>query len=107
MNGASEEVSVLHQGWYAANLQVVKVSSEERRMDFNTGGGGERQDDESRPLYGGEAGGRPPGGPPRGRAASSGGEFNLQDPVGSFIRTVQGVLLSPVAFFRGIPKQGN
>jgi hypothetical protein len=86
---------------------VVKVSSEERRMDFNTGGSGGRQDDESRPLYGGEAGGPPPGGPPRGPAASSGGEFNLQDPVGSFVRTVQGVLLSPVAFFRGIPKQGN
>jgi hypothetical protein len=86
---------------------VVKVSSEERRMDFNTGGSGERQDDESRPLYGGEAGGRPPGGPPRGSAASPGGEFNLQDPVGSFVRTVQGVLLSPVAFFRGIARQGD
>jgi len=74
-------------------------------MDFNTGGG--RPDDESRPLYGGETGGRPPGEPPRGPAASSGGEFNLQDPVGSFIRTVQGVLLSPVAFFRGIARQGD
>src|SRR5919112_495163 len=74
-------------------------------MDFKTGGG--RPDDESRPLYGGGAGGRPPGGPPRGPAASSGGEFNLQDPVGSFIRTVQGVLLSPVAFFRGIARQGD
>jgi hypothetical protein len=74
-------------------------------MDFNTGGG--RPDDESRPLYGGETGGRPPGGPPRGPAASSGGEFNLQDPVGSFIRTVQSVLLSPVAFFRGIARQGD
>ena len=74
-------------------------------MDFNTGGG--RPDDESRPLYGGEAGRRPPGGPPRGPAASSGGEFNLQDPVGSFIRTVQNVVINPVGFFRGIPKQGN
>jgi hypothetical protein len=74
-------------------------------MDFNTGGG--RPDDESRPLYGGEAGGRPPGEPPRGPAASSGGEFNLQDPVGSFIRTVQNVVINPIGFFRGIPKQGN
>jgi hypothetical protein len=74
-------------------------------MDFNTGGG--RPDDESRPLYGGDAGRRPPGGPPRGPAASSGGEFNLQDPVGSFIRTVQNVVINPIGFFRSIPKQGN
>jgi hypothetical protein len=74
-------------------------------MDFNMGGG--RPDDESRPLYGGEAGGRPPGDLPGRPAASSGGEFTLQDPVGSFIRTVQGVLLSPVAFFRGIARQGD
>jgi hypothetical protein len=77
-------------------------------MDFNTGSGSRRPEDESRPLYGGEAGRqRPPGGPPRGPAASSGEEFNLSDPVGSFIRTVQGVLLNPVSFFRGIAKQGD
>ena len=78
---------------------------EERWMDFNTGGGG-RPDDESRPLYGGEAGG-PPSGPPRGPARSSAGEFNLQDPIGSFISTVRGVLLNPVNFFRGIARQGD
>jgi hypothetical protein len=107
MNGASEAISVLPQCRYAANLQVAKVLSEERRMDFNTGGSGGRQDDESRPLYGGEAGGPPPGGPPRGPAASSGGEFNLQDPVGSFLSTVRNVVLNPVGFFQGIPRQGN
>jgi len=38
---------------------------------------------------------------------SSGDEFNLQDPVGSFIRTAQNVVINPIGFFRGIPKQGN
>ncbi len=75
-------------------------------MDFNTGGSGGRPDDSSRPLYGGETGG-PASGPPRGPAGSPGGEFNLQDPVGSFVRTVQGVLRSPVAFFRGMARQGD
>lgn len=76
-------------------------------MDFNTGSGSGRPDDESRPLFGGEAGARSPGGPSRGPVASSGEEFNLSDPVGSFIRTVRGVLLNPVSFFRGIAKQGD
>jgi hypothetical protein len=87
---------------------VSNVRREEKRMDFNTGSGSRRPEDESRPLYGGETGRRrPPGGPPRGPAASSGEEFNLSDPVGSFIRTVQGVLLNPVSFFRGIAKRGD
>lgn len=72
-------------------------------MDFNTGSSGGRPEDQSRPLYGGESGGQPPRGP----AASPGGEFNFQDPVGSFISTARGVLLSPVAFFRGIARQGD
>jgi hypothetical protein len=75
-------------------------------MDFNTGGSGGRSDDESRPLYGGEAGGRPTGGSPRG-PAGAGGEFNLQDPIGSFISTVRSVLLNPVGFFRGIARRGD
>jgi hypothetical protein len=97
----------LHVRWYAANLQeVIKALREDRRMDFNTGSSGGRPDDESRPLYGGEGGGTT-GGPPRGPAGSPGGEFSLQDPVGSFVRTVQGVLRSPVAFFRGLARQGD
>ncbi len=75
-------------------------------MDFNTGSSGGRPDNESRPLYGGETGG-PAGGPPRGPAGSPGGEFTLQDPVGSFMRTVQSVLFNPVAFFRGMARQGD
>src|ERR687885_1294230 len=73
-------------------------------MDFNTGGGSGRSDD--RPLFGGETGGRA-GGPAPGPAGSPGGEFNLQDPVNSFITTVRTLVLDPVAFFRGIPRQGN
>lgn len=75
-------------------------------MDFNTGGGSGGPEDQSRPLYGRESD-RSPSGPPRRPAASPGGEFNLQDPVGSFISTVRGVLLNPVGFFRGIARQGD
>jgi hypothetical protein len=76
-------------------------------MDFNTEGSGGRPDDESRPLYGGEAGGRPTGEPPRGPVGDTTVEFNLQDPVGSFISTVQNIVLNPVGFFRGIAKRGD
>jgi hypothetical protein len=34
-------------------------------------------------------------------------EFTLSDPVGSFIRTVQGVLLNPVGFFREMSRRGD
>lgn len=73
-------------------------------MDSNTGGGSERAGDGS--LFGGETA-RRPGGPERGSAGSPGGEFNLQDPVNSFISTVRALVLDPVAFFRGIPRQGS
>lgn len=97
---------VLRLNRYAVNLKVTRVPSEKRRMDFNTGSSGQRPDDQSRPLYGGESGG-PPSGPPRGPTASAGGEFNLSDPVGSFISSARGVLLSPVAFFRSIARGGD
>lgn len=71
-------------------------------MDFNTGGGSGRQED--RPLFGGESGGPARGPAP---APSSGGEFNLQDPVNSFISTVREVLLNPVGFFRNMRRQGD
>jgi hypothetical protein len=38
---------------------------------------------------------------------SPGGEFNLQDPVNSFIDTVRNVVLDPVGFFQGIRRQGD
>ncbi len=70
-------------------------------MDFNTGGGSGRPDD--RPLYG-EEGGRPARGGP---APGPGGEFNLQDPVNSFVGTVRALVLNPVGFFRGMARGGD
>jgi hypothetical protein len=63
-------------------------------MDFNTGSGG--------------AGGSAP--PPRGMGAAAGGpvrEFDLSDPVASFVAAVRSVVLSPVVFFRSIVRGGD
>lgn len=63
-------------------------------MDFNTGTSG--------------SGGQPP--PRPGATAASSGpsrEFDLSDPVGSFIGCVRGIVLDPVGFFRGMQKSGN
>jgi hypothetical protein len=38
---------------------------------------------------------------------ASGGEFNYQDPVQSFINTVRNVVTAPVGFFRGIRREGD
>ncbi len=69
-------------------------------MDFNTGTGGT-----------GDSGGSPrePGGvpPPRTSGVAAGAEFNYQDPVQSFISTVQRVVLQPVDFYRGIRRRGD
>jgi hypothetical protein len=73
-------------------------------MDFNTRGDSGRSDD--RPLYGEEAGG-PARGPAPGPGGSPGGEFNLQDPINSFVDTVRAVVLDPVGFFRGIARRGD
>lgn len=73
-------------------------------MDFNTGGSSERPDD--RPIFGRGAD-RRVGGPEPGPAGRPGAEFNLQDPVNSFISTVRALVLNPVGFFRDIPRQGN
>lgn len=64
-------------------------------MDFNTGTSG--------------SGGQTPP-PTPGRTEASGGpsrEFNLSDPLGTFVSAVRGVVLDPVGFFRGIQKSGN
>ena len=77
-------------------------------MDFNTGRGEGRPNDQSRPLYSEKAGGRPMGGPERGPAGGpGGGEFNLQDPINSFISTVRALVLDPVGFFRGMARWGG
>ncbi len=68
-------------------------------MDFNTGTGGT-----------GGAGGSPSGPsgpPPRASGVAAGTEFRYTDPVQTFIGTVQGLVLQPVDFFRGILRQGD
>jgi hypothetical protein len=65
-------------------------------MDFNTGTGGS-----------GGSPSEPSSPPPRTSGVAAGGEFNYQDPVQSFISTVQRVVLQPVDFFRGILRRGD
>ena len=65
-------------------------------MDFDTGSGGT-----------GGTGGTPSGAPPPRVSGGAGTEFNYQDPVQSFVSTVQNVVLRPVDFFRGILRQGD
>jgi hypothetical protein len=61
-------------------------------MDFNTGGG---------------TGGGSPSGPGGSSPQRSAAEFRYTDPVQTFISTVQGVVLQPANFFRGILRQGD
>ena len=80
-------------------LQTVEGLSEGEPMEFNTGTGST-----------GDAGGSPPapGGPSLGASGSAASaEFRYTDPVQTFIATVQGVVLQPVNFFRGILRQGD
>lgn len=44
---------------------------------------------------------------PPGMAASAGGEFNLSDPVSSFVWTVRSLVTAPAAFFRGMPRNAG
>jgi len=44
---------------------------------------------------------------PPGTTASAGGEFDYRDPVQSFVVTVRRLVLEPVAFFRGMTRQGD
>ena len=41
------------------------------------------------------------------RTTTSGGEYNLSDPVNSFADVVKRVVLQPSAFFAGLPRQGS
>lgn len=70
-------------------------------MDFSTGNEPRREPDPGNSS--GEMG--DPGSEMSG--GSGNGGFDLGDPVQSFIRTVQGVLLNPVGFFRELPRQGG
>ena len=65
-------------------------------MDFNTGTGGT-----------GGSPSEPSSPPPRTSGVAAGGEFNYQDPVQSFISTVQRVVLQPADFYRGILRRGD
>lgn len=67
-------------------------------MDFDTG---------SRPEGAGSGGGGGTGVRPPGMAASAGGEFNLSDPVSSFVWTVRSLVTAPAAFFRGMPRNAG
>jgi hypothetical protein len=40
-------------------------------------------------------------------ARAQGGDFNLSDPVGSFVDVVRRVVFQPTAFFAGLPRQGS
>lgn len=64
-------------------------------MDFNTGTSGS----------GGAS--HPPGGIPGATAGGPGEEFNLSDPIQSYINAVRSVVTRPASFFRGIVHRGD
>ncbi len=68
-------------------------------MEFDTGS---RPDPTGYRDPGGGTGVRPPG-----ASASAGGEFDYRDPVQSFVVAVRRLVLEPVAFFRGMNRQGD
>src|SRR5215203_5888775 len=41
------------------------------------------------------------------RSTTSGGDYNLSDPINSFVDIVRRVVLQPRAFFAGLPRQGS
>ena len=41
------------------------------------------------------------------RTASSGGDYNLSDPLNSFVEVVRRVVFQPSTFFAGLPRQGS
>jgi hypothetical protein len=67
-------------------------------MDFNTGGGTGGT---------GSSPSGPGGAPPRTSGSAAAAEFRYTDPVQTFTSTVQGVVLQPANFFRGILRQGD
>ena len=49
---------------------------------------------------------RPPGGQGK-TVGGAGNEFNVSDPIGSFLATVRDLVVKPATFFRGMPRQGS
>jgi mannose/fructose/N-acetylgalactosamine-specific phosphotransferase system component IID len=41
------------------------------------------------------------------RTTTSGGDYNLSDPLNSFVDVVRRVILQPTAFFAGLSRQGS
>jgi hypothetical protein len=41
------------------------------------------------------------------RTTTSGGDYDLSDPLNSFVEIVRGVVFQPQAFFTGLPRQGS
>jgi hypothetical protein len=41
------------------------------------------------------------------RITTSGGDYDLSDPLNSFVEVVRRVVFQPVAFFAGLPRQGS
>ena len=41
------------------------------------------------------------------RTTSSGGDYNLYDPINSFVDVVRRIVFQPTAFFAGLPRRGN
>jgi hypothetical protein len=41
------------------------------------------------------------------RSTTAGGDYNLSDPVNSFVDVVRRVVFQPASFFAGLPRQGN
>jgi hypothetical protein len=72
-------------------------------MDFNTGSGGPQRPGNDPPPPPSSSGFSPP----RSSVGSGTGDYNLSDPVGSFIRTTREVVLNPTGFFRSMPRSGN
>jgi hypothetical protein len=81
-------------------LVIRRTMGEEIRVDFNTGSGGGSGE-------GGSSGGAGVPPPPRASGGATGGEFDYRELVPSFIRTVREVILNPVNFYRGVPREGN
>jgi len=79
-------------------------------MDFDTGRrpeGSQGEPQSSGAGSGGGYGGGSGGTPPRAPSSASGGDFNLSDPVNSFVDVVRRVLTGPAGFFRSIAQRGN
>ncbi len=82
-------------------------------MDFDTGRrpegsqGGPQGAGSGTGSGGGGYGGGSGGAPPTVSAGGSGADFNISDPVNSFVDVVRRVLTGPADFFRGVARRGN